>query len=94
VDETRVDLALNMFCYRVRKYIGAYLAALEGADAIVFGRGIRENTSLMRERICRGLGWCGAELDDKRNAEVIDHEGCISTEQKTPVLWVIPTEGG
>ncbi|HTV79569.1 MAG TPA: acetate/propionate family kinase [Steroidobacteraceae bacterium] len=92
--EPAVALALDIFCYRVRKYIGAYLAALGGADAIVFGGGISENTALVRERICAGLEWCGAGLDPDRNAAVIDREGCISTADATLPLWVIPTEEG
>lgn len=51
LDEPSVDLAINMFALRVRKYIGAYLAELDGCDAIIFGGGIGEDTAFMRERI-------------------------------------------
>ena len=61
-------LALDLFCYRVRKYIGAYLAVLNGADAVIFGGGIGEHASAVRERICAGMDWCGLVLDASRNA--------------------------
>ncbi|MFO0982466.1 MAG: acetate/propionate family kinase [Planctomycetota bacterium] len=57
----------EMFCYRVRKYIGAYLAVLEGAEAVIFGGGIGEHASIIRARICAGLAWCGLRLDPDRN---------------------------
>jgi acetate kinase len=65
-------LALDLFCYRVRKYIGAYLAVLGGADAVVFGGGIGEHAAAIRERICAGMSWCGLLLDPRRNAAAID----------------------
>jgi acetate kinase len=89
--DPHVELALDMFSYRVLKYIGAYLAALGGADAVIFGGGIGENTAMVRQRICSELGWCGATLDERRNAAVIDQEGCISTSDSHMSLWVIPT---
>ena len=61
-------LALDLFCYRVRKYIGAYLAVLGGADAIVFGGGIGEHAPAIRARICAGMEWCGLVLNPQRNA--------------------------
>lgn len=89
-----MELALNIFSYRIKKYIGAYLAALGGADAIVFGGGIGENTPLIRERIASDLVWCGAHLDSARNAEVIDEEGCSSSQDASLPLWVVPTQEG
>jgi acetate kinase len=94
LSEYAVKLAIDMYCYRVRKYIGAYLAALGGAEAIVFGGGISENTAYMRERIAGHFAWCGAALDHKRNDEVIDREGTISTAGSTLQLWAIPTQEG
>ena len=58
-DDRRARLAIDVFCYRVKKYIGAYLAAMNGADAIVFAGGIGENSPEVRARICRGLDWLG-----------------------------------
>ena len=65
--DSRAALALDIFCYRVRKYIGAYLAVLGGADAIVFGGGIGERSAVIRARICEGMDWCGLRLDPVRN---------------------------
>ena len=73
-------LAIDIFCYRARKYVGAYLAALGGADAIIFGGGIGENAPSVRARILSGMDWCGLSIDDKRNESAIAAEGCISDE--------------
>jgi acetate kinase len=91
LDDPSVRLALAMFSYRVRKYVGAYLAALDGADAIVLGGGIGENTPSVREQIFEGFGWCGARFDRERNNEVVDREGCITTRDSALPIWVIPT---
>jgi acetate kinase len=91
-DKPDANLAIRMFCYRVRKYIGAYLAVLDGAHAIVFGGGIGENTPLVRQQICEGLGWCGATLDPRLNMEANDRECQISASNSRIAIWVIPTE--
>ena len=65
--DSRAALALDMFCYRVRKYIGAYLAVLGGADGVVFGGGIGERSAVIRAQICEGMDWCGLRLDPMRN---------------------------
>jgi len=88
----RASLALDMFCYRVRKYIGAYLAALGGADAIVFGGGIGENAPVIRARVCDGLDWCGLTLDPQRNAVTIGSEGPISVAGAAIQAHVIPVD--
>jgi len=71
--------AVELFCYRVVKYVGGYLAALEGnAQALIFTGGIGENAAAIRERICRSLEWAGVQLDSRRNArgeERISAEG-------------------
>ena len=61
-------LAVEIFCYRILKYVGAYSAVLEGAEAIVFTGGIGENSPEIRRRICKRLKWMGLEMDDLRNA--------------------------
>lgn len=94
LSDPSVDLAVNMFCYRVRKYIGAYLAALEGAEAIVAGGGIGENTPEIRERIFETFGWCGAVLDRQLNRDTVDREGPITTPESPVQVWVIPTQEG
>lgn len=91
VQNPAVQLALTMFSYRVRKYVGAYLAALAGADAIVVGGGIGENTPSVREQIFEHFGWCGATFDRERNNQVIDREGCITAAGSVVPIWVIPT---
>jgi acetate kinase len=91
ISEPSSALALDMFSYRVRKYIGAYLAVLGGADAIIFGGGIGENTQIVREKICNGLNWCGAALDFEKNTATVDREDVISKPGSNISIWVIPT---
>jgi acetate kinase len=64
-------LAIDMFCYRVRKYIGAYLAVLGGADGIVFGGGIGERSAVIRSRICERMDWFGLRIDPLRNEAAV-----------------------
>jgi len=92
--DERVRLALEVFCYRLRKYVGAYLAALGGAEAVIFGGGIGENTPHVRARALEGFGWCGLALDAARNEQTINHEGRISTDDSRLHAYVIPVEEG
>ena len=92
--DARAGLALEMFCYRVRKYIGAYLAVIGGADAIVFGGGIGENAAEIRSRICAGMEWCGFRLDESRNSKAVGSEACISAGDATVHAYVIPVDEG
>jgi len=85
-------LAIDVFCYRVKKYIGAYLTALDGADAIVFTGGIGENAPAVRARICAGLEWCGLTLDPARNEAAVGQEARISADGSRLQSWVIPTD--
>jgi len=94
MDDPRVRLALAIFSYRVRKYIGAYFAALGGAEAVVLGGGISENTPQVREQILQGLDWFGLTLDPARNREIIDREGPITTDDSRVQAWIIPSEEG
>jgi len=92
-DDRRARLAIDLFCYRARKYIGAYLAAMGGADAVVFAGGIGENAPAVRARICDGLQWMGLALDADRNAAAVaGREGIISTDGARLAAWVIPTD--
>lgn len=92
-NDRRARLAIELFCYRARKYIGGYLAAMGGADAIVFTGGIGENAAEVRSRICDGLQWLGLELDTQRNAaHVGGREGLISTTGARLDAYVIPTD--
>jgi acetate kinase len=67
--EERASLAVDAFCYRAKKYLGAYLAVLGGADGVVFGGGIGEHSAEIRARICEGMAWAGVELDETANNE-------------------------
>jgi acetate kinase len=69
--DKRAEFAIDLFCYRVRKYLGAYLAVLGGADAIVFGGGIGENAPEIRDRICKKMEWCGLRIDPDFNRAAI-----------------------
>jgi len=90
--DQHVRLAMDMFAYRVLKAVGAYLAALGGADAVIFGGGIAENTPFVRQRICEGLRWCGLEMDYLQNRSLIDTEGRLSTANSPIQAYVIPVE--
>ncbi|MFA5375508.1 MAG: acetate kinase [Dehalococcoidia bacterium] len=85
-------LAIDIFCYHARKYIGSYLAALGGADAIIFGGGIGENAPSVRTRILSGMDWCGLKLDEKRNEAAVAAEGCISADGSDIEAYVIPVD--
>jgi acetate kinase len=91
-DDRRVRLAIEIFCYRARKYIGAYLASMGGADAIVFTGGIGENSPDVRARICSGMEWAGLHLDTAKNQETVGREGTISTDASTLLAFAIPTD--
>ncbi len=85
-------LAVEMFCYRVRRQVGAYLAALGGAEALVFGGGIGENSPPVRGRICSGMEWCGMAIDENLNSSLIGSEGRISREDAKLHAYVIPVD--
>jgi len=92
-DDRRAWLAIEIFCYRARKYVGAYMAAMGGADAIVFTGGIGENAPGIRSQICQGLEWTGVRVDETSNrAASRGVERRISPEGVTPEVWVIPTD--
>ncbi|HYE74216.1 MAG TPA: acetate kinase, partial [Blastocatellia bacterium] len=91
--DRRAHLAIEIFCYRVRKYIGAYLAAMNGADAIVFTGGIGENSPIVRAKICEGLAWMGLTIDSARNeTQVAGREGLITDDASRLAAYVIPTD--
>ncbi|HEY6291391.1 MAG TPA: acetate kinase [Terriglobia bacterium] len=87
----RAALAVDIFCYRVKKYLGAYLATLNGADGIVFGGGIGENSPEIRAQICESLEVFGIRLDLEANAAAIGQDKMISPPGISPEIWVIPT---
>ena len=85
-------LALDVFCYRIKKYIGAYWAVLGRLDAIVFTGGIGENSATVRRLVCKGLEHMGICLDEKRNAAVTGSVAEIQTEGEPVKLLVIKTD--
>jgi acetate kinase len=90
--DERCGFAVDAFCYRVRKYIGAYLAVLGGADAVVFGGGIGERAPEVRHRICAGLEWAGLILDDDANRGDVDGDRRISAQDSAIEAWVVPVD--
>jgi acetate kinase len=90
--DRRARLAIDIFCYRIRKYIGAYLAAMNGAEAIIFTGGIGENSAEIRALICDGLQWSGIELDQKLNKNLPRGQtGLINSESSRVKVYVVPT---
>ena len=90
-NDDRASLALKMYHYRIKKYIGAYMAAMGGADAIVFTGGIGENSPDSREEICRGMEFAGIHMDLEKNASCRGMEAIISKDDSPVKLLVIPT---
>ena len=90
--DSQAMLALTIFCYRLKKYIGAYIAALGGVDCLVFTGGIGENSAIVRKMSCQGMEWFGLCLDDEKNTI---HQNDIleiqSADSKVSLL-VIPTD--
>ncbi|MBR7009706.1 MAG: acetate kinase [Oscillospiraceae bacterium] len=86
----KCQLALDKFAYEVKKYIGAYAAALGGLDVLVFTAGVGENGVLMRSMICQGLEFLGVKLDPEKN-KLRGDERIISAEDSKVTVWVIPT---
>ncbi len=83
------ELALDVFCHRIRKYVGAYFAVLGGCDALVFTAGIGEHSALVRSRVCAGLGVFGIALDDDRNGR---SELVMSRDDASTAVLVVPTD--
>lgn len=90
-NNSRAILGLNMYSYRVKKYIGAYSAVLGGVDIIVFAGGIGENGPEMRESICSGLEYLGMEIDKEKNNGLKSKEAIISTPSSKVKILVVPT---
>ncbi len=87
------QLAFDLYCYRIKKYIGAYAACMGGLDALIFTAGIGENSPLVRKKSCEGLEFLGVEIDDKKNEEAVGKEGEISTiNSKVKVFAILTNE--
>lgn len=89
--DKKAALAFEVFCYRAKKYIGAYAAVLGGLDALVFTAGIGENSPLVREHVCRGLEFLGVQIDPKLNESKERGERSIGCPDAPVVTLVIPT---
>lgn len=87
---TKTKLAVSVFCYRVAKYIGSYVAAMNGIDGIAFTAGLGENDEIVREKVMAHLGYLGIKLDEKNNL-TRSTEIRISTEDSKVHVWVVPT---
>jgi acetate kinase len=87
----RAKLAIDVFCYRIKKYIGAYAAVLDTVDAVVFTGGIGENAVSLREKICDAVTQIGVQLDYERNKTIIAKEAAINTKDSQVKVFVIPT---
>lgn len=83
------DLALDVYCHRIRKYVGAYVAVLGGCDALVFTAGIGEHSALVRRRVCQGLEVFGVVVDEERNDR---SETVISPDGTATAVLVVPTD--
>ncbi len=88
-EDVRAAEAVALFCYQIKKWIGAFAAALGGLDTLVFAGGIGEKAPVVRARSCEGLGFLGIELEEKRNAA---NEGVISTDTSRVTVRVIRTD--
>jgi acetate kinase len=91
-DDRRAKLAIEMFAYRVKKYIGSYLAAMNGTLSLIFTGGIGENSDYVRSKILSGMDWAGIHIDEQRNtATTRGKEGKITQDSSRVEAWVIPT---
>jgi acetate kinase len=90
--DARARLAVELFCYRARKYVGAYLAILGGAMAVAFSGGIGEHSAPIRARICDGMQWCGLAIDAALNTAHQGVEGRISPADARIHVFVIPSD--
>jgi acetate kinase len=86
------QFAVDLYCYRARKYIGAYLAVLGGCDGIVFGGGVGEHVPAVRQRMLAGMGWAGIEIDAAANDAARGQEARIDTSRQPVRVHVIPVE--
>lgn len=88
----RAKLALDMYSYRIKKYVGAYAAAMGGCDIIVFTAGVGENQASMRKDVCKNMEYMGVKLDVEKNKTIRGEEAIISTPDSKVTVCVIPTD--
>ena len=90
--DAKCKLAIDMYTYRIKKYIGSYAAALGGCDVLVFTAGVCENQSDIREAVCENMEWMGIKLDKEKNAQIHGEEAIISAPDSKVTVVVIPTD--
>jgi acetate kinase len=91
-EDAHARLAIDVFCHRARKYLGAYLTLLEGGDAVVFSGGIGEHAPAIRARICAGLEWAGLVIDPERNARAVGRPGRLTGDGARLPAYAIPAD--
>ena len=89
--DERAKLAIEMVAYRVKKYVGSYIAVLGGVDAIVFTGGIGEHSYRVRKMVMEGMEYCGAKFDEKKNEEYSSGVGYINADDSKVKIIVLPT---
>ena len=90
--DVRAELALEVFVYRIKKYIGSYFATLNGLDMLVFSGGIGERSPVIRSRICGNIGALGVVLDEDKNAGAVSADAFIGKEGASAKVAVIVTD--
>lgn len=90
--DERAILVMEMYNYRIKKYVGSYLAALNGADAIVFTGGVGENQAVTREYVCSNMDYAGIEIDKELNNSVRAKEVVLSTDKSKVKIMIVPTD--
>ena len=90
--DKKAKMALDVYCYRLKKYIGAYVAAMGGVDAIAFTGGVGENHNYVREQVCKDLEFLGIKLDADKNVQIHGDEAIISAADSKVTVAVVPTD--
>lgn len=87
----QAEIGFDTFCYRIRKYVGAYMAALGGVDGIIFTAGVGENSDMVRARVCEGMEGLGISIDLEKNLELNRKEGEIQKPESRVKIIILPT---
>jgi len=91
-NDENAQLALDVYAYRARKYLGAYLAVLEGTDGIIFSGGVGEHASAIRQKIVGSFSWCGIRIDEEKNKRVVGRLGKINSNTSKVDIWVLAAD--
>ena len=90
--DEKAQLAMKMYDYRIKKYIGSYTAAMNGCDILVFTGGIGENSDITRHGVCNELNWLGFDLDLEKNLALSGSEAIISKDKSKAKIMIVPTD--